>query len=107
MKQGAKDRLIAFIRDGEPFDDGMTTIPGAPTEIGKAWAEVKYGSGWERRQQAQEEGGQAATFIALANALTRGVKITDRIGHDGVEWDITGIAPMGRGEIEFTATRAA
>ncbi len=54
-----------------------------------------------------EQGSQAATFQMLANALTRTVRVTDRIVFQG-NWDITGIAPdtPARGHIEFTAVRS-
>lgn len=68
---------------------------------------VRWGTSAERRAVAGEQAVQTATFRVLASLDARGVQVTDRIVHDGLNWDITGIAPIGGPaprEIEFTAT---
>lgn len=101
---GRRDRKIAFLRATKTRDDhNEPLLTWAP--VGAAWAAIWFGRGEERRQAAREAGGQAATFNVLANAMTRGVTVEDRIGAEGGEWDITGISPMNRAEIEFTARR--
>ena len=72
-----------------------------------AMASVRFGSSAERREAAAEQGSQAATFRVLATAKTRAVTVRDRISFSGAAWDIEGIAPIGRSEIEFTAVRSA
>lgn len=78
--------------------------PGAAASLGTRFAKVLWGSGAERRAAAAEQGVQAATFRVLADSVTRGVLATDSILHvrSGLTFDITGIAPIGRTEIEFT-----
>lgn len=79
---------------------------GAPASLGTRWAKVLWGTGAERRAAAVEQGVQAATFRVLADSVTRGVLDTDSILHvrSGLTFDITGIAPIGRTDIEFTGT---
>lgn len=78
-------------------------------EHARALAAVFFGRGDERRQAARETGTQSATFGVPSTALTRSVGYADRIAYQDGAWDITGIAPdtPKRGEIEFTAVRAA
>lgn len=105
MTAGRRDRLITL--------QGYTTTQDAAGEetqtwadLGTEWAAVFYGKGDERRQAAMEQGEQAATFQVLSNEITRAVSIRDRIVLDGDNWDVIGIAPMNRAEVEFTATRS-
>lgn len=105
-KIGRRDTLIAIERATTVQDEyGQETEVW--TELGKEWAAVYYGRGDERRQAGQEQGSQAANFNIVSNAMTRGVKITDRIVIGTDIWDITGAAPISRAEVELTATRSA
>lgn len=107
MNPGARDKQIVIQRATTTTDDyggEVSTWADYATE----WAAVYYGNGTEQRQAAQEGGSQAASFEVLANPLTRDIKITDRISHEGVAWDITAIAPLGFNEgVRITAVRAA
>lgn len=70
------------------------------------FAGVRWGTSAERRTAAGEQAVQTATFRVLASMDARSVRVTDRIVHDGLNWDVTGIAPIGGpapSEIEFTA----
>lgn len=105
---GRRDQLVTLERFTTSQDSyGEDQQDWAP--IGQEWAAVYYGSGSERRQAAMEQGGQTATFAMLANPITLGVKLTDRIVHAGGAYDIEGIMPdtPRRGEIEIIATRSA
>ena len=79
------------------------------TDFAQEWAQVRFGSGQERREAAQETASQAATFIVLDNARTRSVGVQDRISWDGGLWDVTGVAPSLQlnAHREITAVRAA
>lgn len=105
---GERNKRITFER--ATSTRGGLGQPGARTwaSIGAArWAKVLYGTGAERRAASVEGAVQSATFRVLADSLTRGVLVTDRISFDGLVWDIGGIAPIGGPvayEIEFTAT---
>jgi SPP1 family predicted phage head-tail adaptor len=71
------------------------------------WASVRWGTSAERRAAAGEQAVQTATFRVLASTDARGVLVTDRIVHNGLNWDITDIVPIGGPaprKIEFTAT---
>lgn len=70
-------------------------------------AEVRYGTGQERRQAAQESATQTALFVIRRNPITDGLTTRDRIVHRGVAWDIVSLAPVSGAAIEITAARAA
>lgn len=108
MKAGARFNLISFYRDGAPVDDGYTTTLGEPTEIGRAYAEVRFGTGQERREAAQESASVPATFVMLDNPITRSLTTRDKIRFQATDWDISSSIPgVERGEWQVTATRAA
>lgn len=106
MDPGRRDQRIVFERVATTTNDYGEKIAGAATEIAVAWAQVRWGTGQERREAAQEGAVQVATFICDRNPTLDTVQATDRIVFHGA-WDITGIAPMSRSEIHFTATRRA
>lgn len=74
--------------------------------IARPWTALFYGTGEERRQAAAEAGRQVVTLNVLASALTRSVNLKDRIVVGAETWDIVGISPIGRREIDFTAVRS-
>ncbi len=76
------------------------------SQIARPWAAMFYGTGQERRQAAAEMGQQSVTLNVLASALTRSVNLKDRIVVGTETWDIVGISPIGRREIDFTAVRS-
>lgn len=105
MTAGKRDQQIVIQRATAMEDEyGGETLTWAT--LATEWAAVFYGRGEERRQIASEQGNQAATFQVLANDDTRSVGVKDRITHNGYSWDIVGIAPLNRGEIEFSAVRS-
>lgn len=99
-----RERII-FLREGAERD-AWNQPTGGWGAIGRARAAIYYGAGTERRQAAQEQGVQAASFSCLASELTRSITTADRLEHKGAVWNITAIVPIGR-DIDFTATRAA
>lgn len=102
---GARTERVTFSRQAEGQDEHGEDVAGW-TEFGSAKAEVFWGSGNERREAARTGGSQAASFVVLATARTRGVTIQNRIRYAGADWDIKGIVQRGRREIEFEAVRA-
>ncbi len=75
-------------------------------EAGEAFAEVKFGTGAERREAAQESASAPATFRVLRTDLTAVVTPKDRIVFDSSYWDITSAVPLGFNEgVEITAVR--
>lgn len=102
---GERTNRIAFLRLGGGLDDHGGEIPGW-AEFCSTLASIFWGSGNERREAAREGASQAASFVVLATARTRGVTVQDRIGFDGGAWEIKGIGKRGRRELEFNAVRA-
>lgn len=106
MTAGRRDSLITlqhFTATTDEYGEEVETW----ADLGQEWAAVFYGRGDERRQAAVEQGKQSANFQVLSNDLTRSVSIKDRIDYDGSLWDIVGISPMDRSQIEYTAVRAS
>lgn len=106
MDPGQRPTLITIQRGTPTGDDyGGETISWAT--LTTAYARIRYGTGQERREAAQENASQAATFECEWSATLAGVIVTDRISFDGDFWDITSKAPLGHKEIHFTAIRSA
>lgn len=105
MTAGPRNTLVNFQRSTPVQDDAGQEVDSWAS-LGEAWAAIFWGKGDERRQAAAEQGSQAATFQVLANDMTRGMGVKDRIVAEGSDWDIVGIAFPKRGEIEFSAVRA-
>ena len=112
MPAHKRDQRIGFQRAADVNRSALgTKVAASWSEIGRRLASVRYGTSAERRESRSQRGEygaesavQAATFRTLADSLTRTVTVQDRITHDGLTYDITGIAVAGRAEIEFTAT---
>lgn len=102
---GQRDQLITVQAATTTSDDhGGETLAWA--DVAKAWARVRFGTGQERREAAQEGGVQPATFEILPTAALLGVSIGARIVFDGSNWDITDIARLNRDTLRFTAVRS-
>lgn len=107
MTAGRRDTFLVFERESSAQDAyGQEIETWAPIDAKGEWAAVLWGRGDERRAAAQEGGSQSATFQVLDHPGTRAVTIRDRIDAVGSKWDITGLAFINAGEIEFTAVRA-
>lgn len=106
MNAGERDQLLTFERMGAAVPNAMNEPVRAWALLGKEYGAVWWGNSAERREAGREQASQAAVFVTGSTSMTRGVKVTDRIIHNGAAWDITGIAPMNRADIHFTATAA-
>ena len=105
MYPGKFDALVTFQRGTAATDDyGGETHTWA--EYAQAWAQVRAGTGAERRQAAQESAEQTRTFVTDWNPTLEAVTVRDRISYRGGDWDITDVALDGNREIQFTATRS-
>jgi hypothetical protein len=108
MKAGPRDKLVGIWRAGPAFNDGYTMQPGALAEVGTTYAEVRFGTGQERREAAQESAVIAATFVMDANEFTRSIAVTDTLRFQDGDWDISSSIPgRDRSEWQVTATRSA
>jgi head-tail adaptor len=105
---GQRDSLVTFQRGTPTGDDyGGETISWAT--LTTAYARVRYGTGQERREAAQERASQAATFECDWNPTLDGVAVNDRlfINEKPTEfWDIISPSPLGHNEIHFAAVRS-
>lgn len=108
MNAGKRDRRITFERSA-PVRTALGVKPQTSwILIGSRLANIRFGTGAERREAAVEAAVQPATFRTLADNFTTTVTVGDRIGYAGLVYDIAGITPIGRGpaEFEFTAVAA-
>ena len=105
MDPGKREQLITFQRATVAVDDYGGETPTFADHT-TAWAQVRRGSGQERREASQEVGFQAATFVTEWNPTLAAIKVIDRIQYLSAFWDITDVAPDAHREIQFTATRS-
>ena len=107
MSSSTRDSLVSIQR----FASGKDSYGGVVktwAELRKEWARVTYGAAAERRNAAQQQSSQAATFDLPDNELTRSLKAVDRIVWNGIDWDLAGPGvPKSAGELQFTATGAS
>lgn len=103
---GQRDKLVTVQRATFATDENNEDVPTwAP--IGQEWARIIWGLGAERREAAQTQARQAATFQVLDNSLTRSLTASDRIMWNGMAWDIAAPGvPIARGELEISASAA-
>lgn len=106
LPAGKRDKCVTIERFTSTPDEYNEPVEQW-SEVGKRWTAIFYGKGDERRQAAIEQGRQAASFVMLADELTRSVTLRDRLSYAGDTWDIVGVSPLDRAEIEFTAVRGA
>ena len=103
---GQRESLITIERGTPTGDDyGGETISWAT--LTTAYCRIKYGTGQERREAAQERAVQSATFECDWNPTLATVVPTDRISFEGVAWDIVSVAPLGHKEIHFAGVRTS
>lgn len=107
MRAGPRNRKIRierFVTTQNAYNEDIETW----LEHCSAFAEVKFGTGTERREAAQESATAPATFRVLHTPFTSVVTGKDRIVFDGSFWDISSAVPLGFNEgVEITAVRRA
>lgn len=100
-----RDTRVQVQRATVVQDNMGEEIPAWAT-FARPWAAMFYGRGEERRQAAAERGQQVITANVLASPLTRSIEIADRLVVGAEIWDIVGLSPIGRREIDLTAVRS-
>ncbi len=105
MNAGERDRLISIER-AAITQDGFGEEIETWAEAFKEWARPFYGRGNERREAAADRSEMPITFSVLLNSNSRTITARDRIRFDGLIWNIEGVAPVTRGEVEITAVAA-
>ena len=106
MAAGPRDQLVT-LQAYHALQDGYGQEQPSWHTLCDEWARVHYGAGAERRLAAAQQGQQTASFVMLANDVTRGLSVRDRILHGAGAWDIVSAVPIGRTEIEATAVLAS
>lgn len=106
MNTGKMDQRITIERATTLADTFGTPVPSWSAYL-SCWAEVRYGTGQERREAAQQVASAPATFRIRYSVAAAGIAEIDRIAHRGATWDIKSVVELGRNEgIEITATRS-
>lgn len=105
MKKGKLNNRVTIQRFTTTQDENNEDIEDW-TDLATRWSAIFYGKGEERREAAVETGQQSASFVMLPDSVTKTITLKDRLSFKGDTWDIVGISPIGRTEIEFTAVRA-
>lgn len=109
MIRGAFDQEVTFRRAAVAVDDyGQEVIdPNAePVTVAEEWARVRFGPAGEKREAAQENASQAATFEFRRTDELDGLLMTDTLNYDGSDWNITELAPLSRMDFRVTAVRS-
>lgn len=106
LEAGARSQLITFQRFTATTNDYGEEIQ-TWADLETAWAQVRFGTGQERRAAAQEGNEQAATFGVIGNPVTRALTVRDRINYLGEAWDIQALNPTSNNQgVVITATRS-
>jgi SPP1 family predicted phage head-tail adaptor len=104
VNAGDRDKRVVFERatvSKSPMGAEVATW----TAIATRWADVRYGTGSERRAAAQEGSSAPATIRVLKDSVTRTLTPRDRAILDGASWDIESVVPFERAGIDITAVR--
>jgi head-tail adaptor len=89
LTAGELDRRIILLR-GVPADDGFTTTPGAPAQIGRRWAKKVDISDGERIRASQNGQDVTTRFVVRSDALTRTIVGADSISCRGRTYAVIG-----------------
>ncbi len=104
---GDLDKRIAIMRAGK-VDNGMATVDGEHTEIGRRWAKKTDVSDGEKMQAGENASLLTSRFLVLSDSLTRTITGEDRIAYKGRTYFVTGVKEAGEREdaIEITTSTA-
>lgn len=106
MIRGVFDQEVTFTRASTTTNDYGEEIPGTPITVADEWAQVRFGLAGEKREAAQENALQAATFEFRRTDELDSLRMTDTAIFDGSNWNITELAPLSRTEFRVTAVRS-
>lgn len=96
MRAGLLDRRVSIQRQGEPIDDGVTTVPGGWIEVGTRKAQVIRSRGREVFENLGRESEVPVTFVMRSDTLTRSITVTDKIVFEEQSFDIQSVQEIGR-----------
>jgi SPP1 family predicted phage head-tail adaptor len=94
MRAGKLDNVVQIVRPGGWVDDGWgNEVPGAETIVATMRAQVLQAS---TEEFMRAWGSTSETAMIFRIRHVDGVAITDKIRHDGTNYDIKEIKPIGR-----------
>lgn len=112
---GTLDRFVRLERRSvteDPYGGEVETW----STLADRRASVRFGTGQERREAAQEGSTLAATFRLRRDPATATLNTTDRLRFDALDggadpasapaWDIVSVVPFERDAIDIVATRS-
>ncbi|PZU77766.1 MAG: head-tail adaptor protein [Sphingomonas sp.] len=104
MKKGPLNRRVAIFRRAAA-DDGFSSSPGVPVNIGSRWTEKRDVSDAERFVAASQGLVVTTRFVLKFDSLTSSLKADDQLECEGVRYEVVGIKEVGgrRVGIEITA----
>lgn len=103
MDQGRRPHLVSIQRSVTSSGE-LGGLVYTWHEIATGWARIGYGPAAERRQAAQINAEQAATFEFDWNQTLAGVQTTDRLYVFSTVWNIDGAVVIGGNrEVHITA----
>lgn len=92
---GERPHLVTIQRATVSADDYGGEVRTWHTHA-TAWAKASYGTGQERREAAQENASQTATFMFDWSPTLAGVTASDRLYIFDTVWDITANVTIGQ-----------
>lgn len=105
MNRGAYDTEVTFVRASITTNDYGEEIAGSPITVADEWASVRFGLASEKREAAQDNALQAASFDFRRTDELDGLVMTDTLQCLGSDWNITELAPLSRTDFRVTAVR--
>lgn len=105
MRQaGERPHFVTIQRQGTPTDDGYNPIPGVWHDVATGYARIRYGTGQERREAAQENASIAATLEFDWSPTLAATRPTDRMLVFDTAWDVASAVTIGANEeVHITA----
>ena len=100
MSASKLDRRISILRS-ELIDDGFGQVQGPFLPIGTLWAHRSDIKDGEKVLAGSVTSDLQTRFTVRSSEFSRAITPADRIGHAGLEFNITGIKESADGRLQF------
>ncbi|MEY8826891.1 head-tail adaptor protein [Sedimentitalea sp. XS_ASV28] len=100
MNASKLDRRITIMR-GTMTDDGFGGVLTSYWPIGTIWAHRVDVKDAEKFQYGGINATLTSRFTVRSSDFSRGIKTTDRLLHDGLDWNVTGLKESADGRLRF------
>jgi head-tail adaptor len=105
MKQAGERPHYVVIQRATVTQDDYGTEIATWHDLATGYAAIRYGTGQERREAAQESAAVAATFEFDWNPTIAAVRTTDRLYCFDTVWDVASAVTIGANfEVHITTT---